>query len=387
MKILMPKSRSILIILAILTVIAPGVIFSQVRVTKITSPEMLAGKNGIVYTLPRTQVHVDLWITKTEKFAGPLAEFAADYLGLDEVIKNNSISYEISNTEIKTSVDPDPDQVYIIEKDDKGSGEVWISFGKSTPVLALEKFDKALAPEGFTSWNDDLFLSPAPGQIFRKYTESPTREVIDTITRKVSIDTLVLEQKIYKHSMVEFTDKEKAEEAAARIKQIEQDKYNLLVGYQETAYSRETMEFMYNKLEEQRLDYLELFTGISVNQTLKFDYQIFPDAKNENQEYILSGFSKNAGIIGAEGQNIISVAFKPDAVNAIPRESGTSQAVSGIVYRVPQSGRAVVSYQGKEIVSRGIEVLQLGSVLTLPPSFKRVEFDPETGALRSVIME
>ena len=52
--------------------------------------------------------------------------------------------------------------------------------------------------------------------LFRKYTESPTREVIDTIIRKVSIDTLVIEEKIFKRSMVEFSDQEKAQEAADR---------------------------------------------------------------------------------------------------------------------------------------------------------------------------
>ena len=114
-------------------------------------------------------------------------------------------------------------------------------------MLTLEKFDKTVSPPGFVSWNEHLFVTPDPAYLFKKYTESPTREIIDTMIRRVSIDTLVIEEKIFKRSMIEFTDQEKAQEAADKIRQIEKDKYNLLVGYQETAYSREAMEFMYEQ--------------------------------------------------------------------------------------------------------------------------------------------
>lgn len=362
-------------------------LLAQVRVTKVMDAEMLSGKNGIVYNLPRTQIHVDLRIIKTQSIAGPLAEYARDYLGLDDVITKNSVGFEIGDVALYTTAEPDPEQVYIIEKEEKASGEIWISFGKSTPFITLEKFENEMAPEGFTTWSDKLFITPEPGKIFRKYTDSPTREVIDTLIRRVSIDTLVLEQKVYKRSMVEFTDQEKAQEAAGKIRQIEQDKYNLLIGYQETAYSRETIEYMYLMLEEQRLEYLELFTGVSMIETLKFDYLVFPDLKIENQEYVLAGFSKSTGMAAVEGQNGILLTFIPDAGILIPGDAAKNQSATGLVYRIPQHGSAMVSFQGKELVSKRVEVLQLGSILTLPPSFKRVEFDFETGALRSVVLE
>ena len=230
-------------------------------------------------------------------------------------------------------------------------------------------------------------MASESGLLFGKYTESPTREVVDTIIRKVSIDTLVYEDKSFKRSMVEYTDLEKAREAAGRIRQIEQDKYNLLIGYQETAYSREALEFMYNELEEQRQDYLKLFTGVTVNETLKFNYQLFPDASKEEQKYILAGFSNSTGIIGANEQNEISVSIITDTENILPAATGGSLAATGIVYRVPRSVQAVLSFHDKELVSRRIEVLQLGMIQSLPPDFKRVEFDLETGALKSVVLE
>jgi hypothetical protein len=371
--------RSFATVLISLLIGSSQMLPAQVRVTKVIGQDMLAGKKGIVYALPRTQIHVELWIVKTQQIPGPLAEFAGEFLGLDKVITEKEVSYALKDAAILTSTEPDPGQVYLIEKEEKSSGEVWISFGRSAPVLTLEKFDKTLSPENFVSWNDELFIIPEPGQLFRKYTESPTREMVDTIIRKVSIDTLVYEEKIFKHYMVEFTDREKAQEAAGQIRQIEQDKYKLLTGYQETAYSREALEFMYGNLE--------LFTGTTIKETLKFDYQLFPEAGKEEQKYSLAGFSNSAGIVSPETQNGISLTLNSDALNAAPVLNSESQAPTGVTYRMPLSVQAVLSFHEKELVSRRIEVLQLGNILTLPPEFKRIDFDLETGALKSIVIE
>jgi hypothetical protein len=328
-----------------------------------------------------------LWISKTQQFPGPLAEFAGEYLGLDEVITKSTVNHSVENAAIFTSTETDPNQVYLIEKEEKSSGEIWISFGKSTPVLTLEKFDKTISPQGFVSWNENLFIVPDPGNLFKKYTESPTREIMDTVIRRVSIDTLVLEEKIFKRSMVEFTDREKAQEAADQIRQIERDKYNLMVGYQETAYSREALEFMYYKLEEQRVEYLKLFTGVSVKETLRFKYQFFPEATKEEQEYRLAAFLKSSGMATPDGQNDVNISLLSDAVNMMPGEPETGQSSTGFVYRVPLTVEAVLSFQGKELDSKRLEILQLGAIQSLPPEFKRVEFDMETGALKTVVIE
>lgn len=387
MKTLLSNRIGIVSVFLLLSLVNSPEICAQVRVTRVTGPEQLNGKKGIVYNLPRTMVHVDLWIARTQQFAGPLAEYAGEYLSLDDVVTKNAVSYAISDVDIRTAIEPDPGQVYIIEKEDKSPGEIWVSFGKSAPVVTLEKFDKAVSPEGFVKWNEELFAQPVAGHLFREYTESSTREVIDTIIRKVSIDTLVLEEMTFRYSMVEFSDREKAQEAAMQIKQIERDKYNLLIGYQETAYSRETLEFMLNKLEEQRLEYLKLFTGVSVTETLKFDYMIIPETANEEGKYNLAGFSKSSGIISPEGQNILTVSIKPDSAIIFSAASSENQPAMGFAYRVPQPVQVVLTFQEKELVSQRIDVLQLGPVLTLPPEFRRVEFDMETGALRSVVIE
>jgi hypothetical protein len=389
MKTLKSNLPNLTAVLFICAMLSQSGIMAQIRVTRVAGPDQLAGKNGIVYTLPRTQVIAELRISKSQQFAGPLAAYAAEFLGIDEVITKDALSYSIESAAILTMTEPDPGHIYLIEKEDKQQGEVWISFGKEPPVLNMEVFQKTVGPAGFSAWNKDLYMTADAGRLFRKYTDSPTREITDTIIRKVSIDTLVFEEKIFKHSREEYSDREKAQDAADKINQIEHDKYNLLIGYPETAYSKEALEYMINELEKQRLEYLKLFTGVTVNETLKFSYPVIPEPARENQDYQVAGFSKTAGMTVPEGQNQVILSLKPDEPGEKIEDTapGDGQAGSGLVYLLPKSFHAVLSYQGKELAARRIEVLQLGMKMALPQSFKRIEFDLQTGTVRSVILE
>ena len=53
-------------------------------------------------------VHVDLLVSKTQQFPGPLAEFAADYVGIDDVITKSAVNYAIENAAIFSTTEADP---------------------------------------------------------------------------------------------------------------------------------------------------------------------------------------------------------------------------------------------------------------------------------------
>jgi hypothetical protein len=144
---------------------------------------------------------------------------------------------------------------------------------------------------------------------------------------------------------------------------------------------------MLGQLEKQRQEYLKLFTGVNLTETILFDFVVFPDNANEEGNYNVAGFLKTTGIVDPDGQNIITLNIKRDNAGLILSEVNDGQAGTGLVYRVPQPVTAVLSYQGVELVSKRIEVLQLSPILALPSGFKRVEFDMQTGALKTVILE
>lgn len=378
MKIRFPLWKTSLLIALTLTTCW---IQAQIKVSRIEKPDQLAGRNGIIYNLPRTVLNVDLCVSKSQQFAGPLAQYASEFLGIDDAITKESTSYNLEKAMLRSENEPDPGQMYLIEKEDKSQQEVWVSFGKEPRVLTLESYEKTSSPDGFTTWNKDLYTTGDAGQLFRKYTDSPTREVTDTIIRKVSLDTLVYEEQIFRHSREEYSDREKAQDAADKIRQIDHDIYNLMIGYPETAYSKESLEYMIGRLEAQKAEYLKLFTGVTIKETMRFSFSVIPDPEKEVQVYKVASFTKTAGIAGPEGQNEIVLTLAAEGSN------NTGSTVGGLVYQIPAKARAVLTYQGRELASAGMGVMQLGTKMSLPATFKKIELDLETGSLRNVVME
>ena len=93
-------------------------------------------------------------------------------------------------------------------------------------------------------------------------------------------------------------------------------------------------------------------------------------------------------MISPDGQNDIKVVLQADGPVIKPPEPVAGMvAYTGFVYRVPTSANAVLIVQNKEMDSKRLDVLQFGPIMSLPPEFKRVEFDMVTGALRSVVIE
>lgn len=369
----------------VIYLLTAGLVRAQIKVTRIEGPEMLTGKTGIIYNLPRTVILVDLCVSRNQQFAGPLAQYASEFMGIDDAITKDATSFVMEKATVRPVNEPDPMQLYLIEKEEKSQQEVWVSFGKDPRVLTLETFEKTVSPDGFSTWNKDLYTINDPGKLFRKYTDSPTREVTDTITRKVSLDTLVYEEQIFRHSREEYSDREKAQDAADKIRQIDHDIYNLLIGYPETAYSKESLEYMIGKLEAQKMEYLKLFTGVTIKETLRFSYPVVPEAGKEVQVYKVASFNKISGMGMPEGQNDIALTLA--SASSKSNTDNTIGQVGGLAYLMPAQVQAVLTYQGKELASATVGVMQLGTKMTLPPTFKKIELDLETGGLRSVVME
>ena len=88
---------------------------SSIRVVHINKDEVPEKTQGYYYAFPQTVLIINVSVRKTDKIKGPYAAFASKYLGLANVITQNSTSYDISDVTISTYVEPDPDQYYFIK--------------------------------------------------------------------------------------------------------------------------------------------------------------------------------------------------------------------------------------------------------------------------------
>jgi len=360
----------------------------QVDVLKVGSQTIDPESEGVFYSLPRTVVHIDLVVNKITNVKGPYAEFADKYLGLSQVISTNSVEYALSEIRISTSEEADPDEYYFVKLPEKSKSKQSLQLslsqmGTLTGIKGTHEITAGGKEVKITKSSVELAELPSPN----------TFERIDTLVRRISVDTTMIEQRVFKKVTAAKTTDQKAKEAADFIMKLDESKFNLINGYQEVNYEKGTMEFMYNQMEKLMNDYLQMFKGITVVNSETYSYSFVPSAESIDNPVQLCRFSPGKGIMDRNslGGDIIQAAITPTAslqeIGAeVKQRNGRDNSLArGLYYRLPEKVDISVLVGGKTSVSGSFNINQLGVVTFLPSgSAGNIEFYPATGSVKSI---
>ncbi len=371
----------------------------QINVMRIDKNSVPSEKDGIYYSLPRTVIKVNVTVDRIENYKGPYADYALKYRGLKNVVEANSVEYKITGIKVTTSAEPDPDQYYFIEIGDKlgkGDKENLLSLSESGLILGTLPLDidtvKAIRMQKLEETplvaEKDVFP-----EIFKYSADVNFFEKVDTIIRKVNIDTMTMERQYLKRTMVEKSPEQKAKEAADFITKIKDTRFNLISGYQEVNYNRETLEYMDNQLKTLEKEYLKLFTGISIHKTLTFSFVYTPNPNQVNMEMPVFKYSKTKGVMELDepGGKIVTVKLQRSgttgAVSAYLKKAVDEKKSHGFYYRIPEQARVTVKLDENLQDETQCLVSQLGVVTYLPANKWKVSFYKETGGIKGMIVE
>jgi hypothetical protein len=374
--------------------------FAQINVFHIDNNTSVTGKEGVFYSLPRTVIRIDVEIDRIENYKGPYAEYALKYLGLKNVVMENSVEYKINGMKVTTSQQPDPDQYYFLELSEKLSKNEkagLLSFTESGLILGtvperidtLAREEKIINKEepGLTT-EKDVFP-----EIFKYSADVNFFEKVDTIIRKVNIDTMTLERQYLKRTVIEKLPEQKAKEASDYIVKIKDNRFNLISGFQEVNYNRETLEYMDLQLKQMQTEYMKLFTGISLHRTLTFSFYYTPNPNQVNTEVPIFKYMKSKGMMELDepGGKIVTIKVQ---------RSGTTRDVAGYLkrttwknkdhgfyYRIPEMARVTVKMGENLTEETQCLVSQLGIVSFLPSNKWKVQFYKETGGIKGIAVE
>lgn len=364
----------------------------QINVVKVSNTKEPSKKNGFYYALPRTLVKVDVVVSKTEQIKGPYAEFAEKYLGLTQVIKNNSTSYDISGYKISTFTEPDPQQFYFVET-------------KSSCPKKLNRFRLALDEAGMILGTKALLDTVASEKqvyvfeegsnvypdIFKSYADLNMFEKVDTIIEKVNVDSMMVEKMTFKRSMVEKTPDQKAKNAADFIIKVKENRFNLISGFQEVNYDKETFKYMNEELEKMENEYRKLFTGIIFTKKITYSFVYVPDPSRPVDSVALFRFSKLHGMLetgdvyGDEVYLSIKKSGNTDSLSTYVSKKDLMKTKShGFYYRLPDYAEVWLYNSIAKNISGKFLISQYGVLTSLPAETRRFEVYPETGAIRNV---
>lgn len=388
----MHRKRNTLILLVLAIFIAGCSSHKPLTVIHVTELEAGHSRQGYFYALPRNAVVIDITVLKDEHIPGPFAQYAEKLLSLEDVVTRQTQQFSIQEVTFTRLAEPDPNQFYFVEAEPDELGNMPFSLhvtenGIITSVNAEKPEARVQQIEAGTSRN----LQSSFQASFNHFMESLLHERVDTILERVRMDTITVERKTLRRTWVEKTSEVRAREVADQILKIRGKRFDLLSGFAEITYSKEALQYMNEQLEKSENDYLELFTGISGQSIAKYRFTYLPDKNNTAMPDTLFHFCTNRGIINIPDRNtqpVVLTIFRDNATRQMSvftmNPTGKRQTQRGFYYRIPENARFTITSADNTIAETQMMISQFGVTTSLPPDNLRIEFYPNTGAVRKV---
>ena len=377
-----PRKYFILIITFLL--FSSSFISAQISVSKIDASFDPGSSYGIIYALPRTIIRLDVKVEQKQKLAGPLHNYAEKYLGITDYIPNDEFEYSIKGVKLIPVSEADPEHYYFVKQSEKDSRVAWQTImqlnghGMITSLGTVSGEASGSSNAMISELGDDEVM-----EIFRMYADLNLYAKVDTIVRTINIDTITIEDYTFKTTMTNKPLEVKAGEVADMIHRIREGRYNLLTGYQEVNYSEGALRFMNDELMRLEEEYLRLFIGAVIKKELTYSFAFLPTMENSGNSVPVFSISEENGIsdAGSGDQGFIRVESHG---NTGAMQASDAREGGGLVYRIPENAIVKLIFQGNIIAQLSTSICQFGRVASLPPDVSDVEFDGETGGLRSI---
>lgn len=241
--------------------------FSQKNVVPLPADSGMATTgNYFYYALPKTAFKVDVVVNKTTQMKGYYGEYAEKLLGLTNIIKQNKTYFELKSVHIESIILPDENFQFAVELSNcqvkNGALAQIYAYRDSLSQQVTESsytVQTTAIPDFFRYYSDLSYMDKE-----NSYVET---QIIDGVVRQVPATTT---QKVTK------TDEQKALQAADFIAKIRDDRYAILTGEQEVAYSKEAIEELVNQLNNLEKNYIQLFTGFTINDEIHYSWVVSP---------------------------------------------------------------------------------------------------------------
>lgn len=366
--------KKFLVISLGLLMLSSSSVYSQFTITRVTDQNVNTAQDGFYYALPITVLEINVVYDNLKQIKGPLAEYAENYLGTADYIRANSTKNRILKIEVQKRIEADPDQLYYVQlpaEKSKDEKDMVFQLSSIGTLLAFDDTDLK-RDEVLPHRIDQTFLIVEGEEDFRYQADYHRKKKIDTIVRRITIDTVSIDRFIFKTSWVDKSTEDKAEEAAQQISKIREGRFNLLTGYQEVNYG-ESMAYMDRQLKSLENQYLELFLGKEV-KTIESKTIYYVPSKSESNHVLFELPDGSSVTIRLKNQG--ATANLPD----IPLAKADN-----VYYRHPDHALVEISNNGEIYYHKDLVINQFGVIVAAPLNRTRSQFDPETGSLIKLI--
>ena len=349
-----------IVLLLVLNVLLMGV-FAQIQVYPVdVVPEKGVKYVGSVrYALPTTTLKMTVSVSKVQEVRGYFADYAESLLGLTNIIQQNRTYYTLNSVDIEPITTPDESKIYNAFTSNADIAKLWqeesLAAGDMFPVTTLETYTTHVAtlPDFFKNYADISYTQQSESFVDTKIIDGVVTQVPASHTKTVS-----------------KSFESKAREAADAIMKSRKDQYNLVAGEQETPYSGEAIQTMLTELKTWENNYMSLFTGISIADTMTYVFYVTPEDLNPVAAFYFDaakGFSQEKGVDANAYKLIFSRVYKKFVTEIVD----VNYPQYGYVTRDTKPVQVSLTHNSAKVHDFGvINMYQAGS-LQFPPLYSK----------------
>jgi len=349
--------------------------FQTIKASSITIPP---NAKGLYYALPKIVIKLRLVFEQVDKIRGPFAQYTTKYLGTDDFIKSNQRYRRLLSVDVEPVLMADNAQLYFVQfPEDRSSKEIrhfGFQLNESGILMGFGLKEKQKTEKSEKVEINRQVLYTDRSEDFKMRASYSRTKKIDTILRKITIDTVTIKRFLFKTSWVNLSEDQRANDAAMQIKKIRDSRFNLLTGYQEVNYG-DGIRYMDQELQKMEQQYEALFLGKETRQLKTFNFVFDPDK---------SKLTKSLGSFTDENGQSHKVLLRITPINPMNISSVTKAAPDFLIYRIPAKATVEVLVDGQPFFSDIYSVPQLGTLATASMDRMRLSFDAQTGTMTRV---
>ncbi len=342
---------------------------------------------GIMYSLPRTAVDVDISINVYHYTPGPFSQYAHSYMNISNVEQQAMSFWEIDAVNIRETIEADPAAKY------------WIVPNKIMP-------DIQLTAQGILAGINTTLVFDAPENVERFF---PVRkklpndilftdlgvkrnkyEVIDTIWRVIERDSVIKRIPVYQSVEKEKAWHHKAQDAANFIIKIRKRRFKLEAAIEEQQGDGEGVGIMIEKLEALEQTYLELFIGKTEVEKRYSHWRIVPESAKSTQHFHLAFLDiETADIVDTEAQaHNLKLVFELHNTSFTNQINPEKLSDVGLITRQSAVGTVYLDLNGDVVFKKNLNLPQMGGFFNIPSKLMsedtKILINPKTGSLQMI---
>ena len=320
---------------------------------------------GVVYSLPKTQIELEIKANKVKYTPGEFSKYADRYLRLNNVSTDPEVYWELASVKVKSVGVPNGDATYFVKLKDK----------TVAPLMELTE-------DGIVK---SINVPYSQNSSAKKNTPTAPAGQVSANPRDFLTEEILMAN----------STAQMAELVAKEIYNIRESKNALLRGQADNMPSDGAqLKIMIDNLNLQEEAMTKMFSGIREKEEKTFTVRLTPDKEFSNE--VAFRFSKKLGVVANNdlAGTPFYISLKDLKTVKIPQEDGKKKKdLEGIAYNVPGQALVTLTDGKKKLYEGELPVTQFGIIEYLAPvlfnknSTIKVYFDPNTGGLLKVDRE